>query len=422
MNRKIAAAVITAVIILSGCSQGSATSAGSEAVQSASAEKSDNKEAISLGESTEIFNRKLFSKMAGEENLFYSPYSLESALIMADAGAAGDTKAQMEELLGITDLDSTLKSYNDFRNITQPDTAKLSTANSIWIDSEYIKKAGNINPEYSDKVGSYMGTVAHTADFAKDTQGTLEEITAWVKQNTGGLISDYKAAADKNTVIDIINAVYFYGKWQNPFPAENTQDQEFRGIKGSSVVKMMNNEDIFLKYYDDGKFKGIEMPYADSTTVMDIILPEEDTDNKAGALWAAYSDERQNRFIKGLDGAQEQEIGELRLPKFTMDMTADNIKQTLISLGMTDAVDPAEAEFSGIADNLYISDINHRAKIEVDEEGSRAAAVTEIGVRATAMPPGEEEPVEFICDRPFIFMIRDTKTGVVLFMGMVNNL
>ena len=435
MKKEMAAAIIISAMILSGCASDTGSKiptdglisetskeAGTEQMSEAAQTAAISGDAGGIGESIAAFNWKLFGIMAGDGNLFYSPYSIESALAMADAGAAQETKAQMEKVLGIDDLDEFLSDYYAFRNRKQADTAKLTTANSLWIDEQYIKKAGSISSPYADKISTYMGTEVYQAGFSTDLEKTLSEITKWVKDNTGDMIPDYKASAEKDSVIDIINAVYFYGEWQTKFSANDTSEQEFRGRNSTSRTDMMYLGDVFLKYYSGNGFRGLEMPYDNSSVVMDLILTDDDSDKDIGRKWAALDDDSKGSILQGIDDSELQKVTQFELPKFTMDITADKLADNLKALGMEDAFDPALADFSGIAKGLYISDINHRSKIEVDEEGSRAAAVTEVVISATSIAPEEEKPLIFNCDHPFIFVIRDTDTGVILFTGMVNDL
>lgn len=461
MRKKMMALIIAAAMVLSGCGaekaqiqpvtpSESAASPTTEAskeeasaevptsesasTEEASAEEASTETASSadtdatgkvktMGASIDKFNWKLFSKMAGDKNLFYSPYSLESALVMADAGAAGSTKEQMEEVLGIDDLDAFLGGYQQFMSRKQADTAKLTTANSLWADKDYIAGSGAVNSAYSDKMKKYMGTELYETSFRSDLNSALSDITNWVGENTGDLIPDYKAIADQDTVIDIINAVYFYGEWQNKFTAQDTSKQDFKGRTATKQADMMSMSDVYFNYYDGNGFRGLELPYSDGNTVMDLIITDKDDEAKeVGTKWAALADKDKTDFISSLDSAETKKISSLMLPKFTMDLTAENLKEDLQSLGMKDAFSAGSADFSGIADKLYISDINHRAKIEVDEEGSRAAAVTEVQMALTSMAPDDEEKILFICDHPFIFVIRNKESGVTLFTGMINDL
>lgn len=457
MKKKIIVLAVAAAMVLSGCgskgaetpSESQATAAvpsSSAAVQTtaeAASTAEDTTEAVStevstapassaeavqttgdekiMGSSVDSFNWKLFSSMAGDDNLFYSPYSIESALVLADAGAAGSTKEQMESVLGIDDLDVFLNGYKAFSSRKQADTAKLTTANSLWIDKDYLAEAGDINGTYKDKVSSYMGTKIHPAAFRSDLNSALSDITKWVKDSTGGLIPDYKAVADDSTVIDIINAVYFYGEWNNKFQSCDTTKLDFNGKTAKSNVDMMVKTGAYFRYYEGSGFRGLELPYSDEATVMDIFIPDSDSDMDAGTEWAALKDNEKADFIKALDEADPSMVTELTLPKFTMDITADGLKDKLEALGMKDAF-TQDADFSGIAKSLYISDINHRAKIEVDEEGSRAAAVTEVPMALTAALNDEQKEIIFHCDHPFVFVIRNQEAGVTLFTGMVNDL
>ncbi len=384
-------------------------------------------EALSKG--VRELNRKLFTALTeqnGEENLFYSPFSMESALSAILAGAEGETAQQMKEVLSVEDPEVFLSSYRSFREGLPEDGVKLTTGDSLWIDKTFLNNNGGIRQDYADRLEDYMNAEVRETDFKNQTQSALKDISEWVNDKTEGMIPDYSPVADGDTVLDLINTIYFFGEWENKFAAEDTFNQEFRGLKTVTDVPTMHQDNVFLKYAESENFRAVELLYQGGTAVMDLILPVEEVPEDLSAPspktdWAKlFSGEE--TVLSDLVSAEEVKISELALPKFTEDRSLDGLKEILEGLGIKDAFLPEKADLSGIAEQLYLTDIAHRAKIEVDEEGSRAAAVTEIPSALTAMPVMEEDRIEFICDRPFCFIIRESRTNTVLFTGLMNEM
>ncbi len=382
-------------------------------------EEEKDMENIPLSKTVNSFNWDYYAVRDHSDNLFYSPLGISAALSMTLYGAGGNTRSELEKVLNISDIDGFFSELDSFINEEYGEDTELCIADSVWTDKTALDQAG-VDPDFSEDLKEKIGADVKTVDFANDSAGAANEIKEWVNDKTEGFIPDYSSSADENTVMDIINAIYFCGKWETEFMKEDTFEQDFRGNKTSSVEMMhMNNEDY--RYLEQNGFKGVELPYKDSTLAMDIMMPLDDDDTGAGSKWAELSTEEKEDFIEKLSDAEEEEIAILQLPKFDMDLTAPELKEDLQKLGIKDAFDPGNADFSGIAPHMFISDISHRAKIEVDEEGSRAAAITEIEMAVTAVAI-QDDPVYFICDRPFVYVIKDRKTGVILFTGLVNSL
>ena len=374
---------------------------------------------LSMLEAVNAFNWDFFDMQNTGSNLFFSPFSIESALVMALSGAKGSTYDELAAVLNITDTDAFMDSYLQLAKGYDSDRAKLTAANSLWIDKSFEKEYG-IDPSFVSKLEEKMDAGVIFEDFKNHPDKAASDITKWVKKNTDNLIPDYQSSSDSSTVLDIINAIYFFGEWKNKFDAADTFEMDFRTKDGTRTVKMMNMHDGHFRYLKEKGFKGIELPYADGEAVMDIILSEDDEALSSPDAFKKLSPSDRDEFLAGLAGAEETKIYALRLPKFTMDLTCSDLKETLQKMGAVSSFDPEKADFSGITKNLYISDISHRAKIEVDEEGSRAAAVTEIEMAVTGAFVEDEERIEFVCDRPFVFVIRDSATKTILFTGVVN--
>lgn len=371
------------------------------------------KPAESMSSSVNALNWKFFDATVGKDNLFYSPYSLETAFAMADFGAAGRTRTQMDDVLGISDLDAFAEQYRAYAAKEQPDTAKLTSANSIWVNSN----KASLSPSYLADMQKKMNASVRTEPFSKQTSAHIQ---AWAADATNGLIPDYKPVVQTDSVADLLNAVYFYGEWESPFDKYMTYTEPFTNADGvKQNVSMMHQNKNSYRYYAADGFRGLELPYKNSSIVMDLILPAGETDITVARKWASCSGSERDDFLNSLGTADRRPVSNLALPKFKCDRSFDNLPEIMRLLGMTDAFDSCRADFSNMGRDLYLSDASHRAVLEVDELGSRAAAVTEIAVNEKAMLL-PDNAVSFCCDIPFVYCIRDTSNGMVLFTGVMN--
>lgn len=378
-----------------------------------------------LMESTNAFAYQFGDQLAAAgENYFFSPYSICSALAVLDNAAGGETKEQMERMLGIEDLAHYNEQLSFYMQKPRHEEANLQSANSIWID-RHCTLADTAYTEYLPLVEFYYEAEIWEADFALDPDGTKDAINGWVEEHTGGMIPHFKEEVDPDTILSIINAVYFYGEWGAPFGAEATFEQTFHGQNGDTEVPMMHQGERYLPYYERDGLCGISLPYGDGSVVMNVLLPSEDAQQSAAELFGTLSATEKNEYLTTLMNSETRFVQSLTLPKFTMDYSVPNMPQILEGLGMKHAFVPGEADFSGIADPeasaFYVSEVSHVAKLEVDELGSRAAAVTEIGIKNMSLII-EDDPVTFTVDRPFVFFIQDKETGMILFMGEVRDL
>lgn len=357
-------------------------------------------------------------------NYFFSPYSISSALAVLDNAAGGGTRVQMERMLGITDTEHYNQQMSFYMQLPQKEEACVQSANSIWIDRR-CKLSDAAYTDYLPLVEYYYGAEIWEADFAFDPDGTKDAINRWVDEHTGGMIPHFKDEVDSEIVLSIINAVYFYGEWSSPFKAEATYEQTFHGQTEDAEVLMMHQGELFLPYYEQGGLRGISLPYGDGSVVMNILLPAEGEAQSAAELFESLSDAEKNTCLTTLMNSEPGFVESLALPKFSMECSVPDMPQLLKELGMEDAFVPQMADFSEIMapDTMpfYVSEVSHVAKLEVDELGSRAAAVTDIGIKNMSLMT-EENPIIFTADRPFIFFIQDKESGMILFMGEVRDL
>ena len=347
------------------------------------------------------------------ENLFVSPFSISSALAMTYAGARGDTARQMEEVLRLGDSgahEAFAELLANLREREGEDTYELVVANALWGQDGY-----EFRPEFLDLLETKYDSAFRPVDFASDPDAVAEMINEWVEEQTQDKIQDLvpPGTLDPLTRLVLANAIYFKAAWMNAFEEEATATEAFTRHDGDTVdADMMRQTEQFLHAEFDG-LQVLELPYEGRDLSMIIALPE--SHDGLPAVEDQFSPEQLDEWLDALEMRQVN----LKLPRFefTTEVTLNDYLQ---AMGMRDAFLPPEADFTGMTPEpgeLYISDVLHKAFIDVHEEGTEAAAATAVVMRTTAMPV--DEPVEFYADRPFLFLIRDMQTGSILFMGRV---
>ncbi|MCG2769685.1 MAG: serpin family protein [Anaerolineae bacterium] len=357
-----------------------------------------------------------------EGNLFYSPYSISVALAMTYAGARGETEKQMAETLhfllsqyalhpALNALDQELARRAAAAESEEDEAFRLSIANSIWGQVGY-----DFLPAFLDLLAENYGAGLRLTDFAKDPDKSRVIINDWISDQTEARIKDLipEGGITPLTRLVLANAIYFKATWLHQFDESRTRDWEFNLLNGEQVsVPMMSLSDPPSLLYARGNgYQAVELPYVGNQVAMTIIMPD------AGEF---------EEFEAGLDAARMEEIlagldyesVALRLPKFSFE-SSFSMAQTLAAMGMPDAVSIADADFSGMdgTHDLYIQNVFHKAFVAVDEAGTEAAAATAVVVGLKALMPSG---IELTIDHPFIFLIRDTVTGSVLFVGRVLN-
>ena len=358
------------------------------------------------------------------DNYVFSPYSICSALTLLNNAALGETQNQINLTMGISSLEEWNKQLQKYMNQPSVGDALLRSANSLWLSDDYTP-ADRFYDTYYPLVDFYFDAELFSADFDGKPEETTEQMNQWISDATEGMIEDFIDMVDPSTVLSMVNAVYFDGKWKLPFTANATYEQTFHGAKGESKVWMMHQGETYFAYYEDEEtgLKGISLPYGEGETkVMNILLPLADDEavSNVGELFYALDGKTKTGLLDKVMNADKQLIATLALPKFSMEYTIEDLPGKLQQMGIIDAFDPISADLSYIGEDIYVSDASHMAKIEVDELGTKAAAVTEICTKESAMMI--ENYIEFIVDRPFIFTIQDKESGMILFMGQVNEL
>ena len=365
----------------------------------------------SLVDALNDFSFNFYQKISGDnnENVFFSPYSIFVALSMAYEGAHGNTSAQMQGILNILQNDSATRgSFGRLYNLLnqKQDGYTISTANAFWAQQNY-----QFLPKYIDVLESYYMAEANELDFSKNVQAA-ETINAWIENNTGGKIKDMidSGALSEFTRLVLTNAIYFKGLWANPFDPKNTLETEFATTPSETVnVDMMGLSDIKFYYNETNDLQILKLPYKGNDLSMIIILPKENNVSIAESALSAVNLANWNSSLR------EIEI-EVNIPKFKFE-TSFTLNDVLGEMGMVDAFLPGIADFSVMdgTNSLCISSVLHKAFVEVNEEGTEAAAATSIIMTASASNN------RFNADHPFVFLIQHEETGAILFMGKVTN-
>lgn len=343
-----------------------------------------------------------------KENIVLSPYSIASALAMTYNGAAGETKAAMARALDIEGigLDELNQGEKGLLEGLQEKDARLQliVANSLWARKGISFKTGFIN-----RVKRFFSAEASVLDF--NSPEALAKINGWVREKTRGRIEKIVERILPDAVLYLINAVYFKGKWQDEFDPKQTYETDFHLPDGTKKrVKMMHRSNRFSYLARDG-FQAVKLPYGDGRMSMVVFLPDESLG--LNGLIAHLTSE--NYSIWQAEFATRQ--GEVGLPRFKLEYE-QSLNEPLKALGMAIAFDLNIADFSEMSPmkGIAIGEVRHKSFIEVNEEGTEAAAVTSVEMVMTAMPV---DRFSMICDRPFLFAIQDNLSGAILFLGAV---
>ncbi len=369
-------------------------------------------------DSNNVFAFKMFKQLNGEHNLIFSPFSISSALAMTYAGARGETEKQMSRVLCFGFKENVL--HRDFDAILSDiesdnaDSVKLDIANSLWVQKNY-----KFLDSYFDMVKTKYHSELNYVDFRAKTEEARKEINNWTEQKTNYKIKDLlpKGSLDGDVRLVLVNALYFHASWLYKFSVNAThKDVFYVGGKNNDTVhaNFMNKQGEYM-YYENAEGKMIELPYMGYKLSMLVYLPNNEYDSLRMRHVFDYN------YYKSINDSLGGEEVELELPKFKITQSF-GLGDTLSNMGMKDAFLPDQADFSGMTGNtkLFISKVIHKAFIDVTEDGTEASAATAVVVKlGMARPP--RRPKIFKADHPFIYIIRDNKTGSILFMGEVKN-
>lgn len=400
MRNTLIKAVVTSLVTL-------ASIVPSLAVPPADAPNPDPR--LSAGNNAFGFNllRQLAAKNKGA-NVLISPYSISTALGMIYNGSAGTTRQEMAQTLGVQGL--TLPAFDASESALRTSLlhpgpgVQLTIANALW-----ARQGVSFNQDFLHTTHASFGAETHTLDFS--APNAVPTINAWVKANTKGKIPTLIGRLDPSAVMVLLNAIYFKGQWQNPFDPKVTKPGDFHlNSSDSKTVPLMTQSGHF-NYWHGTNFAALALPYGQGRLSMIVLLPDAGVpvSNLLNNLDSAHWNEWLNQM--------SSREGTVKLPRFKMDFSA-TLNDPLQALGIKSAF-TASADFSGMRPqhDVFISQVVHKALMEVNEEGTVATAVTGITVGATAAPV--DPPFEFTANRPFITTIVDNQTGSVLFTGVV---
>ncbi len=360
------------------------------------------------------FGIGLFTKVAEEENLnlMLSPISASTALTMLLNGCGGNTYTQLQGTLNyssgmtISDINEAYKSLVAQLLNADP-KVKLALANAIFYRNGFSVKAPFLEIMHND----YKATV-DDLDFS--APAALTTINKWASDNTNNKIPKVLDEIDGDAVMFIMNALYFNGDWSYQFDKSKTQERPFHPDGGNTLnVSTMNGEVGSKAVYANG-WKAIEMPYGRTNFTMVVIVP----DGTLNTFYPSFTHESWNQITSDLDAMANFDKMTVFMPKFKFDYEK-YLNDQLQSMGMVDAFIPYQADLSGISNNsIFVDFVKQNTFVEVDEEGTEAAAVTTIGIKLTSMP---SQPDQFIIDKSFVFAIRERTTKTLLFIGQVVN-
>ncbi len=362
------------------------------------------------------FSFDLYRSLRLEEtNLFFSSYSISTAVAMAYGGARGETEKQMSSTLHYSlpqeQLHPVFNLLDQSLNTpaSEGDGFQLHTVNSLWGQEQFP-----FLPDFLALIARNYGAGVRLVDFTEDAsrEAARQTINEWVSQQTNEMIQELlpEGMLDGLTRLILVNAIYFKGEWQDPFE-NGTEDAPFTLPDGEQVSVPTMSRRAVAPYFQGEGYQAIRLPYKGDRTEMILVMPDVGKFSELEQTLDRIS-------FEGLLSSLEDHDIKLYMPKFQFVYSTD-LKEVLAQMGMPAAFDPGGADLSGIYDqeaeksNLFISHIAHKAFVAVDEKGTEAAAATGVVGEIESMP------IELHIDHPFIFIIRDWQTGSILFAGRV---
>ncbi len=371
-------------------------------------------EATEVINSSNDFGIELFTNVAQEEedNLMLSPLSASAALTMLLNGCNGDTYQQLKSALKYPD-EMTLEDINGTYNslvgqlLEADKKVQLALANAI-----FYRDGFNVKKPFLNSMQTDFSAYIESLDFGSPS--ALDVINGWASDNTNGKIEKVLDEISGDAVMFIMNALYFKGNWSYKFDETLTEDKIFYPDGSDPVMVSTMSGEVGVKIYTSDDYRVVELPYGRTNFSMVVIVPE----GSVGDFNSSFSNNVWNNITDGLNSQEEYGDTEVWMPgfKFSYEKYLNN---QLKSMGMTDAFDPYLADLSDISDSqIYVDFVKQNSFIEVNEEGTEAAAVTTIGINLTSIPT---QPYVFKIDKSFVFAIRERTTNTILFIGQVLN-
>lgn len=374
-------------------------------------------------DANDIFAFDIYKKIAGESpgdrNIFISPFSISSAFALVYEGARGDTAEEIGSVFYFPENTDTLRGeYMEINaGINAGDPAyELKVANALWAEKTYA-----FLDSYINTAEEYYSANTTNLDFINHTEESRSTINRWVGEKTNDKIQELVPAGmiDSATRLVVTNAIYFRGTWTLRFDENRTSDANFTTASGDLVTVRMMQKTATYGYAENEDLQALKMPYEHESgkeLSMLVLLPKE---NDLQAVEDALDFEK----FKEIEDSMSSGNVQLFFPRFKLE-TKYLLSDTLKKMGMKAPFSDMTADFSGMdgTNNLYIGEAIHKASVEVNEEGTEAAAATAVVVHTAAPPPGYSVPIPvFRADHPFIFLIQDDETGNILFIGRISN-
>src|SRR5262245_28878141 len=353
----------------------------------------------------ELFNQLQLKDK--DKNVFYSPLSVALALSMAYNGAAGETKEAMRrtikiEGLGLDELNEACAALIKSLRSSDP-KVELAIANSLW-----ARRGVKFREDFLERNRQFFG--AEVASLDCEAPSALTTINNWVSRHTESKIPSIINRIDRYHVMFLINAIYFKGLWENKFEKQLTKNKLFYPLSGPQKEVPMMSQSGDYQYYRGDKFQALRLFYGAQGASLDLFLPNKDSsiDDLLKRLSFKQCGEWTRRF--------HQAEGVIKIPRLKIDYES-SLKDPLIAMGMGVAFTVGVADFRGMRDenNLYISEVKHKAVVEVNDKGTEANAATSVGIKKESA----RQRFTFIADHPFLMMIRDQRADAILFMGVV---
>jgi len=367
-----------------------------------------------IAKANNAFALDLYARLSNRPgNLFFSPASISTALAMTYAGARGETAQEMAATLHFTIEAQRLHPafgalLRDLNNQGKKNRYRLSVANALW-----AQQGHSFLPEFVELTKTDYGAGVHDVDFVGAAEAARQTINTWVEKQTEDKIKDLmpRGIVSPDTRLVLTNAIYFKGNWQAQFNKEQTHESPFQVAADQKVNAPFMNQTGKFKYLDGDTFQALELPYAGKDLAMIALLPKQpdgltDFEKQLSAA----------KLVDWLHKMRETEVI-VSLPKFKLT-SEFGLKETLTAMGMQLAFS-SSADFSGMDGkrDLFLSAVIHKAFVDVNEEGTEAAAATGVGIRTLAV---RVKPM-FRADHPFLFLIQDRRSGSILFLGRLAN-
>ncbi len=353
------------------------------------------------------FALQLFHQMSGQDSKVVSPISVAYLMGMLANGADGNTCDEILKAIGcegikVEDLNALYKELLLKAGRLDRQTT-VSIANYIAVNRQY-----KLRPAFVEAMKDCYQAGVESMDFSHPS--ALKRINGWCAKQTNGMIPSIIDQTEPSAVSYLLNAIYFNGTWEKKFKANATREENFRGYtRNIQKVEMMHQQNKF-QYAEMPGYRAVTLPYGNGTYCMTVLLPDED--KSISDMMAAIDVQALDTLYNKMETCKVN----LKLPKFTTE-TKLPLNNIISALGAPDIFNPSTADFSKFADGrFFVSQMLQKAKIEVSEEGTKAAAVT-AAVMLTSAAPMEYRRVEFIADRPFVYTISDRQSGALLFIG-----